>query len=220
MILPLYASIERMDHSLVEASYDLGHNKSSTFWRVIVPSTMPGIVAGVLLVFIPAIGDFVTPELLGGVKTTDDRHSRSRPVRKRQQLAARLGHVGAVDAVHSGGRVLLSEPSRRGRAVSRKSSLRPRYLYAHALIVFAFLFAPIVVLVVFSFNHAQSSTKWTGFSTRWYSNLIHNEDALQRVPDHIEGCNRCNDRRDDSRNPRRVRAHPLHLPRRGPSTRR
>ena len=70
MILPLYASIERMDHSLVEASYDLGHNKSSTFWRVIVPSTMPGIVAGVLLVFIPAIGDFVTPELLGGVKTT------------------------------------------------------------------------------------------------------------------------------------------------------
>src|SRR5207244_2748347 len=70
MILPLYASIERMDHALVEASYDLGHNKSSTFWRVIVPSTMPGIVAGVLLVFIPAIGDFVTPQLLGGVRTT------------------------------------------------------------------------------------------------------------------------------------------------------
>jgi spermidine/putrescine transport system permease protein len=69
MILPLYATIERMDHSLVEASYDLGHGKASTFWRVIVPSVMPGIVAGVLLVFIPAIGDFVTPELLGGTKT-------------------------------------------------------------------------------------------------------------------------------------------------------
>jgi spermidine/putrescine transport system permease protein len=70
MILPLYATIERMDHSLVEASYDLGHGKASTFWKVIVPSVMPGIVAGVLLVFIPAIGDFITPELLGGTKTT------------------------------------------------------------------------------------------------------------------------------------------------------
>jgi spermidine/putrescine transport system permease protein len=69
MILPLYASIERMDGSLVEASYDLGHGKVSTFLRVIVPSVSPGLVAGVLLVFIPAVGDFITPELLGGVKT-------------------------------------------------------------------------------------------------------------------------------------------------------
>jgi spermidine/putrescine transport system permease protein len=69
MVLPLYASIERMDKSLVEASYDLGHGKTSTLFRVIVPTVMPGLVAGILLVFIPAVGDFVTPELLGGVKT-------------------------------------------------------------------------------------------------------------------------------------------------------
>jgi spermidine/putrescine transport system permease protein len=69
MILPLYASIERMDKSLVEASYDLGHGKTSTLFRVIVPTVAPGLIAGVLLVFIPAVGDFVTPELLGGVKT-------------------------------------------------------------------------------------------------------------------------------------------------------
>ncbi len=69
MILPLYASIERMDKSLVEASYDLGHGKASTLFRVTIPTVMPGLVAGVLLVFIPAVGDFVTPELLGGVKT-------------------------------------------------------------------------------------------------------------------------------------------------------
>jgi spermidine/putrescine transport system permease protein len=69
MILPLYASIERMDKSLVEASYDLGHGKTSTLFRVIVPSVAPGLIAGVLLVFIPAVGDFVTPALLGGVKT-------------------------------------------------------------------------------------------------------------------------------------------------------
>ena len=69
MILPLYASIERMDKSLVEASYDLGHGKTSTLFRVIIPTVAPGLVAGVLLVFIPAVGDFVTPALLGGVKT-------------------------------------------------------------------------------------------------------------------------------------------------------
>jgi spermidine/putrescine transport system permease protein len=69
MILPLYASIERMDKSLVEASYDLGHGKTSTLFRVIIPTVSPGLIAGILLVFIPAVGDFVTPELLGGVKT-------------------------------------------------------------------------------------------------------------------------------------------------------
>ena len=69
MILPLYASIERMDVALVEASYDLGHGKISTFFRVILPTVSPGLVAGVLLVFIPAVGDFVTPSLLGGVRT-------------------------------------------------------------------------------------------------------------------------------------------------------
>ena len=69
MVLPLYASIERMDKSLVEASYDLGHGKVSTLFRVIIPTVSPGLIAGILLVFIPAVGDFVTPELLGGVKT-------------------------------------------------------------------------------------------------------------------------------------------------------
>jgi spermidine/putrescine transport system permease protein len=69
MILPLYASIERMDKSLVEASYDLGHGKTSTFFRVIMPAVSPGLIAGVLLVFIPAVGDYITPALLGGVNT-------------------------------------------------------------------------------------------------------------------------------------------------------
>jgi spermidine/putrescine transport system permease protein len=69
MILPLYATIDRMDFALVEASYDLGHGKVSTLFRVIIPTVAPGLVAGVLLVSIPAVGDFVTPQLLGGVKT-------------------------------------------------------------------------------------------------------------------------------------------------------
>ena len=81
MILPLYASIERMDESLVEASYDLGHGKVVD---VLPRDRAVGVARSrrrVLLVFIPAVGDFVTPQLLGGVKTHDVRQYDRRPVR-------------------------------------------------------------------------------------------------------------------------------------------
>ncbi len=68
MILPVYAAVERLDFRFVEASNDLGANDWHTFWRVIFPLTLPGVVAGSMLVFIPSIGSFVTPDLLGGTK--------------------------------------------------------------------------------------------------------------------------------------------------------
>ncbi|SHG09428.1 ABC transporter permease [Streptoalloteichus hindustanus] len=67
MVLPLYVACERFDHRLVEASYDLGHGRVSTFFRVVLPGVRPGVLAGSLLVLVPAAGDFVTPRLLGGV---------------------------------------------------------------------------------------------------------------------------------------------------------
>lgn len=69
MILPLYASIEKLDVALLEAANDLGANSFWTFFKVTVPLTMPGIAAGVILVFIPTIGTFITPDLLGGAKS-------------------------------------------------------------------------------------------------------------------------------------------------------
>jgi spermidine/putrescine transport system permease protein len=69
MILPLYATIERFNFSFIEAAHDLGANDWRTFWRVIFPLTQPGIIAGSLLVFIPSVGAFITPDLLGGAKT-------------------------------------------------------------------------------------------------------------------------------------------------------
>jgi spermidine/putrescine transport system permease protein len=70
MVLPLYASIEKLDFSLIEAAQDLGANALRTFLRVILPLTMPGIVAGSIIVFIPSIGAYVTPDLMGGAKVT------------------------------------------------------------------------------------------------------------------------------------------------------
>jgi len=66
MILPLYANIEKLDFSLNDAAADLGAKPASTFFTVTLPLTWPGIVAGCLLVFIPATGEFVIPDLLGG----------------------------------------------------------------------------------------------------------------------------------------------------------
>jgi len=69
-ILPLYVSIDRLDPALIAAARDLYATAGGAFRHVILPLTMPGIIAAGLLTFIPAIGDFVTPELLGGAETT------------------------------------------------------------------------------------------------------------------------------------------------------
>lgn len=66
MILPLYANMERLDNSLNEAAADLGSRPTNTFFKVTLPLTKPGIIAGSLLVFIPATGEYVIPDLLGG----------------------------------------------------------------------------------------------------------------------------------------------------------
>jgi len=69
MILPLYASLEKLDRSLLEASADLGATARETFRRVTVPLTAPGIAAGIVLVFVPSLGQFIVSDLLGGAKT-------------------------------------------------------------------------------------------------------------------------------------------------------
>ncbi len=69
MVLPLYAAIERIDSALIEAAWDLYADRWSVFRRVLMPLTKPGIVAGCVLVFIPSLGAFLTPDLLGGARS-------------------------------------------------------------------------------------------------------------------------------------------------------
>ena len=65
-ILPIFVSLERIDRSLLEAARDLGESHLTAFWRVTLPMAMPGVTAAVLIVFIPTIGEYVTPRLVGG----------------------------------------------------------------------------------------------------------------------------------------------------------
>jgi putrescine transport system permease protein len=69
MVLPLYAALERMDRTLLEAAADLGSTPLKAFWRITFPLSIPGVVAGCMLVFIPVVGEFVIPDLLGGSET-------------------------------------------------------------------------------------------------------------------------------------------------------
>ena len=66
MVLPLYSSLEKLDETLIEAAQDLGCTPFQAFWRVTFPLSIPGVIAGCFLVFIPAVGEFVIPSLLGG----------------------------------------------------------------------------------------------------------------------------------------------------------
>ncbi|MBQ7529594.1 ABC transporter permease [bacterium] len=67
--LPIYNSLDKLDNSILEAAADLGATPSTTFFKIILPMSMPGVTAGSLLTFVPAMGDFVTPDILGGVDT-------------------------------------------------------------------------------------------------------------------------------------------------------
>lgn len=69
MVLPIYSALEKMDHSLIEAAQDLGSPPLSAFWKITFPLSLPGVVAGCFLGFIPAMGEFVIPDLLGGSQT-------------------------------------------------------------------------------------------------------------------------------------------------------
>lgn len=67
-VLPMYASIEKFDHTLMEAAADLGAPPRRAFWRVMLPMTLPGVIAALVLVFVPVVGAFITPDIMGGGK--------------------------------------------------------------------------------------------------------------------------------------------------------
>ena len=87
-------ALEKMDETLLEAAADLGCPRWKAFWLVTVPLSLPGVVAGALLCFIPIVGEFVIPDLLGGSRHADDRPDAVDRVLRQPRLAGRLGGRG------------------------------------------------------------------------------------------------------------------------------
>ena len=186
MILPIYSSIERLGGEPREAASDLYASPWTTFRTVLLPLTMPGVAAGSIFVFVPSMGNFIVPELLGG-----GREIMVGNLIQQQFLSARDWPFGAAIAVGliaimlvllaGQALVLRHEQGTAERSPAREVHTRRRYLRAHLGVVYGFLYLPIAVLVVLSFNHAGLPTAWGGLSLRWYRSVVTNAPILASV---------------------------------------
>ena len=181
--LPIFVSLESLDRRLLEAATDLGASRWTAFRRVTLPLSLPGVVAAFLFVFIPTLGEFVTPSLVGGasgymygnqivdlfVTGFPDWQTGSvlALVPPRRRRGAHRGLRPLPPGPAGGGRLMDVALSRTGAWVLR----------AFFVLVVAFLYAPIVILVIFSFNDSQlPSFPLSGFTLHWYRQFLSNAD--------------------------------------------
>ena len=184
MILPIYVSLEKLDRRLIEAAFDLGADRWRALTRIILPLSMPGIVGGLILVFVPCLGAFVTPALLGGGKSLmigsliQQQFGQSR----NWPFGAALAFVLLALILCALLLACAALSARRGAPRMTRAGDLWRFpgTRAAAFAVLAYLYLPIVVLVVLSFNASDSSlARWEGFSTHWYAvaaadgNMVH-----------------------------------------------
>lgn len=184
MVLPLYATLDKVDDKLLEAARDLGASSWRAFCKVTVPLSMPGILAGCLLIFIPVIGEFIIPDLLGPFdkamigKTLWIEFFNNQdwtlsaaiavgmliilvgPIVMLQRLQARDAAMQAAGAGFGG--------DRRFSAVNKLA----------VVVGLAFTYAPLVLVIAYSFNESRLVTLWGGFSLKWYGVLLANDQLL------------------------------------------
>lgn len=184
MILPLHASIERIDGRLLEASRDLYATPWQSFRHVLLPLSIPGIIGGSILTFVPGLGAYVTPAILGGAKTTLLGSYIVTQFQGGPRLALRIGAVGRADP----GDAVVDHrllPSGRGDVVSGLAAPRGntrRALQCNVALIFVFFYVPTLLLVLFSFSDTTTVGDWGGFTFRWYSEFAGDratKDALQ-----------------------------------------
>ena len=183
MILPIYASLEKLDD--LAARGRRGARRPAR-WRGSSGSSAavacPGVVAGSLLVFIPALGSFVTSDLLGGAKQVMIGN-----LIQNQFTVARNWPFGSAASFVVMGVVLVAvvvylRRPRRGRRRSDEPARAPLGRGRSPAPVYLFLHAPLLTLVVFSFNDSRFSVGWTGFTLEWYRRLLERSDILRRAP--------------------------------------
>ena len=203
MILPLFVALDRIDVRMREASKDLGAGRVATFFGVTLPLAGPGIVAGVLLTFIPMCGDYVTATVLGGAKG-----NMIGAMIASQFSGAQNWPLGSAMAILMIGAVLLSlgvgfvvmrimpyvvtlaspavqnlrrkmhertlEQAKHVKPRTRaKIEILPKALGVWTALVLVFLFIPIMLVFLHSFNNGSSFTIWSGeTSTKWWGELF------------------------------------------------
>ena len=181
MILPLYVTLERIDPALLAAASDLGASPWRVLRRVVLPLATPGIVAGCILVGIPATGEYVIPQILGGDSTLMFGNVGLRPVSRDRQLSGGSRYGGDLD------RGIAARPEaaqdarlRRGGEVGMNRRF-PRAAGAITAGVMLMLYAPIAVVLVYSVNRDPLLIHWRGFTMHWYSAAFHDPQVRSDV---------------------------------------
>lgn len=190
MVLPMFVALDRIDPALREASKDLGAGKVATFFSVTLPLAGPGVVAGVLLTFIPMCGDYVTATILGGSKglmvgaLIDSQFKGAQNWPQGSAMAVLMIAMVLVSLLvaavlfqmlrrtHRLARPVLDAWRRRSRRAPRPHRVldpaRP-VLIGWTALVLAFLFVPIVLVIRHSFNNGAAFVIWGGsYSTVWW----------------------------------------------------
>ena len=176
MILPIFSVIEKLDRRYIEAAQDLGAGKMQVFRRVIFPLSVPGVISGIMMVFIPSISTFAISKLLGGGMSF-----LLGDLIEMQFLGSAYKRHLAYDAAAGDYCHAHYEPLRRRRRRGGDDVMQnrnPAIAKVLNVLVFLFLYLPIAVLIIFSFNDSKSRTVWSGFSLHWYQELFQDEEIL------------------------------------------
>ena len=184
MVLPLYTSLDKMDGALTEAARDLGASAPRSFTSITIPLSLPGIFAGCLLVFIPIVGEFVIPDLLGGTGTAMIGKTLWTEFFRNQDwpLSAAIAMGMLIILIIP---IILLQRVQAATAVTQAaSSASPserHFSYTNKAFValgLLFIYLPIVLVIIFSFNANRLVTVWGGFSLKWYGLLFQNAQLL------------------------------------------
>nr|WP_238354996.1 ABC transporter permease subunit [Kribbella sandramycini] len=196
-VLPIAVALDRLDPALRRAGRDLGASPWRVFWQVTLPAARPGVISAALLVFIPLMGDYVTPSVLGGVKAAVAGSLVSSSFLESQDWA--LGAATAVLlillvlVVLGSAAILLRLAGLVVRAV-RPLDLTARLwspertfdvwgpmLRAFGVLLGLFLWLPILTIIGYSFNGGRTLQVWSGFSTRWYAGIGANPTLVDAI---------------------------------------
>ncbi|TDD63297.1 ABC transporter permease subunit [Kribbella antibiotica] len=196
-VLPIAVALDRLDPALRKAGRDLGASPWRVFWQVTLPAVRPGVISAALLVFIPLMGDYVTPSILGGVKAAVAGQLVSSSFLESQDWALGAATavllIGLVLVVLGCAALLLRLVSSLLRVV-RPLDLTARFastgwghdfwgpgLRVFGIALTAFLWLPILTIVIYSFNGGRTLPVWSGFSTRWYAAVPDNHALVSSI---------------------------------------
>ena len=184
MILPLFTVLDKLDDSLLEAASDLGATPLRTFMSITLPLSRPGIYAGCLLAFIPMIGEFVIPDLLGGNDTaligktlwTEFFNNQDWPLAAAIAVGMLLLLLLPIMALQ---KAQLKADVRQASQMAAGARKFSGFNFTAVAFGLGFIYLPIFLVMIFSFNDSRLVTVWAGFSLKWYGVLLQNTQLLQ-----------------------------------------